>query len=652
MKSIPLTIFLLLVTTGIVSAKSYQVLSPDGQLAVDISVNEDVRYEVTFKGRQILLSSPISMTFENDVVAGKNMKIKQAKVTQVDETITSVLPTKNRYIKDQYSQIEIQTSDNYSLVFRVYNDGVAYRFTTKFRKPTIVKSEEVVYNFAADFPMYFGQEESMFTHQERQYLNKKMSEFKEGDFCSPPMIVTVEDQIRVLITEADLENYGGMYVSVAANNALKGIFAHYALETTQKNDRSVPVTKYADYIAKVEGTRTYPWRLMVVADNDAEIMESEMVYKLADPCRLQDVSWIKPGKVAWDWWNACNIYGVDFQSGVNTQTYKYYIDFASKYGLEYIILDEGWYDIKKDLLSVVPEMDIAELSKYGQSKNVGIVLWTTWKALLDKEDEAFKRFSEWGIKGIKVDFMQRDDPYMVEYYYRIAEKAAAHHLLVDFHGNYKPTGLHRTFPNVISFEGVKGLENMKWSELPDPEHNTTLPFLRMVAGPMDYTPGGMLNSNKASFKVDWYRPRTLGTRCHQLGLYVVFESPLMMLVDNPSNYYREPVSMEFLSQVPTVWDETKVLKAQIGDFVVVARRSGAKWFIGAITDWTGREFNISLDFLPEGTYTLTSWEDGVNVKSQPADHAKRVKKVNNKETLTLKLAEGGGYVGVFEADTK
>lgn len=670
MKNISLIMCLLMCLTGVLSAKDYKVSSPDGQLVVNILVNEAVSYDVIYKGKQVLLSSPISMNFENGITAGKKMQVVQDQITSVDETITSVLPTKNRNIKDTYSQIELVSSENYSLIFRVYDDGLAYRFTTKFEHPTIVSSEEVIYHFADDFPMFFGKEESMFTHQERQYLTKKISEYNDGDFCSPPMIVTVDDNVRVLITEADLENYGGMYVSVAekygmqhknkkqdalktrTDYTLKGIFANHALETTQKNDRSVPVTKYADYIAEVEGTRTYPWRVMIVTDDDAKLMESEIVYKLALPCRLKDVSWIKPGKVAWDWWNACNIYGVDFQSGVNTQTYKYYIDFASKYGLEYIILDEGWYDIKKDLLSVVPEMDIAELSRYGQEKNVGIILWTTWKALQDVENEAFKQFSEWNIKGIKVDFMQRDDQEMVEFYYRIAKKAAANHLLVDFHGNYKPTGLHRTFPNVISFEGVKGLENMKWSELPDPEHNTTLPFLRMVAGPMDYTPGGMLNSNEKSFKIDYYRPRTLGTRCHQLGLYVVFESPLMMLADNPSNYYREPLSMEFLSQVPTVWDETKVLKAQIGDYVVVARRSGNKWFIGAITDWTNREFAIPLDFLPKGSFILTSWEDGVNVKKQPTDHAKRTEKVDNESVLMLKLAEGGGYVGIIEIEKK
>lgn len=631
------------------SPRMQTISSPDGQVALRVEVDKQTIYSVSYKGQPVLLESPLSMTFDNGVTAGHQMRVNSSKTQMVNEEITSVLPTKNRVIRNEYHQLTLHSS-RYDIVFRVYNDGVAYRFVTRFNKPVKVMNEEVIYRFGGDFPMFFGKEESMFTHQERLYLTQKMSAYQPGQFCSMPLMVTTDAHVRVVITESDLEDYGGMYMSVdSLPCTLSGIFAREALETRQTSDRAVQVTRAADYIAEVQGTRTFPWRVMVISDDDTQILASEMVYKLADPSRLDDPSWIKPGKVAWDWWNANNIYGVDFEAGVNTATYKYYIDFASKYGLQYIILDEGWYDIKKNLLSVVPDMNIEELVKYGAERQVGIILWTTWKALEDMEDEALDQFEKWGIKGIKVDFMQRDDRYMVNYYYRIAKKAAEHHLLVDYHGNYKPTGLQRTFPNVISFEGVRGLENMKWENVPDPEHNTTLPFLRMLAGPMDYTPGGMLNYTKESFHFDYDRPGTLGTRCQQLGLYVVFESPLMMLADNPTNYYREPLSMEFLKEVPTVWDETKVLKAQVSDYVVVARRSENRWFVGAITDWTAREFTITADFLDEGkTYRMTSWEDGVNVRRQPTDHAQHTREIRKGDSITLKLASGGGYVAIIE----
>ena len=424
-------------------------------------------------------------------------------------------------------------------------------------------------------------------------------------------------------------------------------FAACALETKQTSDRDVRVVRSADYLAETQGNRSYPWRVLIIAHEDRQLLESEMVYKLAKPCELPDTDWIRPGKVAWDWWNALNIYGVDFKSGVNTATYKYYIDFASKNGLEYIILDEGWYDLK-DIMKVVPEIDMDELLAYGRQKNVGIILWTTWKALEDKMTEAMDRFEKWGIKGIKVDFMQRDDQWMVNFYYRTARLAGRHKLLVDYHGAYKPTGWIRTLPNVVSSEGVKGLENLKWSRLPDPEHNLTLPFTRMVAGPMDYTPGAMINKDSASFNIDFGAPMSLGTRCQQLALYVVFESPLQMLADNPSNYEREPGCMEFLRQVPSVWDETRVLQAAMGDYVALARRNGTTWYLAAMTDWTGRDLDISLGFLGQGNFQMDVWQDGVNVDKYAADFQRQQQSVTAASRVKIRLAGGGGWVAIIK----
>jgi alpha-glucosidase len=370
-----------------------------------------------------------------------------------------------------------------------------------------------------------------------------------------------------------------------------------------------------------------------------------MIYKLAKPCQLDDTSWIKPGKVAWDWWNWNNIYGVDFRAGINTETYKYYIDFASKYGIEYVILDEGWYKLG-NLLDVVPEINVEELVTHGKEKNVGIILWVIWKTLDDQLEEALDQFVKWGVKGIKVDFMQRDDQWMVNYYYKIAREAAKRHLLVDFHGAYKPTGLIRTYPNVLTSEGVRGLENSKWSkDDPSPGHNVTIPFIRMLAGPMDYTPGAMLNATKEPFRPVFNRPMSQGTRCHQLAMYVVYESPLQMLCDSPSNYLKEAECMDFFSRVPTVWDDTKVLDAKVGEYVLITRRSGNEWYVGAMTNWTARELEVDFSFLDAGNYTIEIYQDGINADRNAMDYKKVVRTVTKNEKLNIHLAPGGGWVG-------
>ena len=634
-----------------VMSKEYPLKSPDGTIEVRVDVTAVTTYSVFYKGTPIITASPLSMKFSNGIVAGVNMKVSKSAVNNVNTMLTPVIKVKNAAIANHYQEL-VLTAGNYKISFRAYNDGVAYRFETMFKdKEVQVISDEVCYRFGGNFSTYFPREESMFTHQERKYLTPKLSE-TTGQFCSPPMMVNVEEKIRVLMSEADLEDYAGLYFQGAEGHSMKGIFPHYPLETKpmlqngQESDRSVPVTKAADFLAKTKGTRTYPWRYMVIIDDDRKLIESEMVFKLASPSRIADPSWIKPGKVAWDWFNYLNITGVDFRAGVNTDTYKYFIDFASKWELEYVILDEGWYDLN-DITKVVPEVDMEALLTYAKQKNVGLILWTTWLALEKKLDEAFVLFDKWGIKGLKIDFMQRDDQWMVDYYYRIAKKAAEHQLLVDYHGAYKPTGLTFTYPNMLTSEGVMGAENNKWSEDITPDHNVTIPFLRMVAGPMDYTPGGMDNASLQDYKIRFNRPMTLGTRCHQLGMYVVFESPLQMLCDNPTSLDREKECMDFLSAVPVVWDETKVLSAKVGEHVVIARRNGDTWYLGGMTNWTEREITVSLDFLGEGNYQMTSWEDGINADRNATDFAVRKKLVNKNNTLTVKMASGGGFTAIL-----
>ncbi|NQV32035.1 MAG: glycoside hydrolase family 97 catalytic domain-containing protein, partial [Phycisphaeraceae bacterium] len=367
------------------------------------------------------------------------------------------------------------------------------------------------------------------------------------------------------------------------------------------------------------------------------------VYKLSTPCKLKDTAWIKPGKVAWDWWNACNVFGVDFKSGVNTETYKYYIDFASKYGLEYIILDEGWYKLG-DLLDVVPEMDMEELFAYARKKKVGIILWVVWKTLEDQLVPALDQFEKWGAKGIKIDFMQRDDQWMVQFYERVAIETAKRHMMVDYHGSYSPKGLRRAYPNVISREGVKGLENCKWSADITPEHCVTLPFTRMVAGPMDFTPGAMINAQEKNYQAVFDRPMSMGTRCQQLAMYVIYESPLQMLSDTPTHYYREPDCMAFLSKVPSVWDETVALDARVADYALMARRSGKTWYVGAMTDGTARELTVDLSFLDKGRYKADIYQDGPNAGRYGQDFKRVKQRVTASDKLTIQLAPGGGWV--------
>jgi alpha-glucosidase len=433
-----------------------------------------------------------------------------------------------------------------------------------------------------------------------------------------------------------------MWLRGSGSGRLSATFPPYPLKQELNRDRDYKVTQSADYIAKTSGTRTFPWRLLGIVERDGDLLTNQLVYLLAKPSQVADTTWIKPGKVAWDWWNANNIYGVDFKAGINTETYKYYIDFAAKYGIEYIILDEGWYKLG-NLLEVVPEMNVEELVAYGRERNVGIILWAVWKTLDDQFEPALNQFQRWGVKGIKVDFMQRDDQLVINFYYRLCREAANRKLLVDFHGGIRPAIMTRTWPNLISTEGVQGMEHLKWSDVSDPEHNVTIPFTRMFMGPMDYTPGAMLNASKGSFAHIFQRPMSLGTRCHQLAMYVVYESPLQMLADSPSNYLREAETMQFLGPVPTVWDETRVLDGRIGEYVLVARRKDREWYVGAMTNWTARELEIDFSFLPEGSFRMVAYQDGVNANRYGSDY-KQVKSAVSKATrLKVKLAEGGGW---------
>ncbi len=584
-------------------AENYTVNSPDSRITVNVETGTNTTYSVTFHGKVILNPSPISMTFDNGTVIGRNMEVKKVERFTQNQVLKPVVRQKSEQIIDHYNEMVLD-ADRYKLYFRVYNDGLAYRFHTDFPDSLKVLNEEVTYCFPEDYNTLFPEERSMLSAQQPLFKPMKLSEIGTDRFCSTPILIKVDENARIFISESDLESYPGMFLRKQGKNELAGKFAAVSLEDYKTDDRQIFPTKRADYIARVNGTRNYPWRAMIVAENDANLITNQLIYKLA-PEAEGDYSWVRPGKIAWDWYNALILTGVDFKCGINNDTYKYYIDFASKYGIEYVVIDDGWSEAW-DVTKTIPEINMEELVAYGKKKNVDLILWVSWAPFREKIDEAFDKFSQWGIKGIKMDFMNRDDQEMVDFYYEVARKAATYKMLVDFHGAYKPTGWLRTFPNVLTSEGVAGLENHKWGSFVTPKHNVTLPFTRMVAGPMDYTPGAMINFHEKDHKIWFNLPASVGTRCHQLGMYVVYESPLQMLADSPSNYYREPVCMEFLSQVPVVWDETRVLKASVGEYVIVARRHGDAWYIGGMAGEKGQKFEIDLDFI-KGNKTLTYW---------------------------------------------
>lgn len=627
--------------------KVYDVSSPNemNRIKVEVTTN-GIYYSVFHNNQEIISASSISMKIDDGEILGKNPKVKEVERENINNRIYPIVSQKRRVILDYFNELVLKFVGNYSLEFRAYDDGVAYRFITDLDKKVLkVNNEDVTFNFLKDCLVYFPEEESFITHSERLYKRLNLSDIKDKNMASLPVLVEIEEGPKVIISEANLEDYPGLYLkgTDGQNFSFIGIFPAYPIKEEQKDDRTMIVSERADYIALTDGKRCFPWRIIGIAEEDGDLIESELVCKLAKPLQLEDVSWIKPGKVAWDWWNANNVYGVDFKSGVNTETYKYYIDFAAANNIEYIIMDEGWSDTE-NLLKVNPNIDMKEILSYADEKNVGVILWCVWLTLDKQLEQALDRFEEWRIKGIKVDFMQRDDQKMVNFYHKIVKEAAKRHMLVDFHGAYKPTGLRRAYPNLVTREGVLGLEWNKWSADCNPEHDLTIPFIRMFAGPMDYTPGAMNNAQEVNFRDIFERPMSQGTRVHQLAMYVVYESPLQMLADSPSNYMKEPEIVSFLSKVPTTWDETIVLEAKVSDYVIIARKSGDDWYIGAMTDWTSRKFQIDLSFLDGGKYNAEIYQDGINADRYASDYKRVIKVISKNDKIDIDLAPGGGWV--------
>ena len=662
-----ISLFIAVMTVFAAQAKNYEVASPSGDLRAVVSVTNSGTTLSVFAGEtEVLAPSPISITIKENnesrtkVLWGMNSKQPKVRRSFVDEMIPA--PVYKRFqVKDRYNQM-VLTSGKQGLVVRAYDDGIAYRLTYKSNIPYTVYNEQADFTFPADYPMYAsyvkrgddGDFESQYINSfENTYEHESITKFKSSRLLFLPVLVELPHGMKVCITEADLDNYPGMYLVGGGDTpVLASHFAPVPKTTVQGGHNMLQkfVTSREEYIAR-DANAQLPWRVIAVAGNDAELAASDIVFRLGKPLRIADTSWIKPGKVAWDWWNAWNLYGVDFRAGINNETYKYYIDFAAENGIEYVILDEGWAVNKKaDLMQVVPEIDLPELVTYADGKNVGLILWTGYWAFHRDMENVVKHYADMGIKGFKVDFMDRDDQEMVRFINEASELCACYNMLVDFHGMYKPTGAQRTWPNVINYEGVNGLEQLKWSPkgYDQVTYDVQIPFIRQFAGPMDYTQGAMRNAIKKNYNPVNSEPMSQGTRCRQLATYVIFDSPLNMLCDNPSNYRREPECTAFIARIPTVWDETLGLDGKVGEYITMARRSGDEWYVGGLTNWDKRDIIVDLSFLEEGFYEIELFKDGINADRAACDYKRVVMPVPEDRQLKVTLFPGGGFAGRIE----
>jgi len=630
----------------------FDIQSPDGKIKCSIEAGAKISWSVSHENNVVIAPSIISMTLGTGEILGQQVKVISSEKTAVNEVINTPIYKKKSVI-NQYNQLTLECKSQYGIIFRAYNEGIAYRFYTRKKGEIIIQSEEARFNFSQDDTCYVpyvrdlrGREQFIQSF-EALYTEKPFSGLYPDSLGFLPVLVKMPAQKKAVILEADLEDYPGMYLTVASGPGFgfRGIQAGYPLTEFQAgyHKLNTMVGQRAPYIAKVNGSRDFPWRVVVISNRDADLLNNDIVQKLAAPSRIKDFSWIKPGKVAWDWWNDWNISHVDFKAGVNTVTYKYYIDFAAANKLEYIIMDEKWSN-PLDLMEVSPDINLQEIIDYGKQKNVGVILWASWYAVDQKMTEAFSKYAAMGIKGFKIDFMDRDDQKMVASLYHIAQKAAEFKLLIDYHGMYKPTGLQRTYPNVLNFEGVKGMENVKWTPNDDvPHYDVSIPFIRMVAGPMDYTPGAMRNATKSSFHPDGSMPMSQGTRSHQLAMYTVFEAPLQMLSDNPTVYLKEQESTDFISKVPSVFDETVAIDGAVGDFVAIARKKNDVWYAGILNNWNARDITLDFSFLGTRNYQAEIFKDGMNAERDATDYKRELILISPSTKINIHLAPGGGW---------
>jgi Glycoside hydrolase 97. len=662
-KTVSFIAFLLVLTAGKTTAlpapESYSLKSPDGNLEIVVTLkgpdtSPQLHWSLFCQGEAVLSPSPLGLLLENGERLGYSAEIETSSLQRISTQIPSPY-YKKAQIQDNYTQLTLHCKGGWGLSFRAYDEGVAYRFFSSREGELIVYDEIADFRFPQDFPTVLAYnrpraDDRFASAYQSIYTHSPLSGVDSSQLVLLPALVTLPQGRRLVITEADLEHYPGMFLQKSAQG-LNAVFPPYPKDVdhhpTRKQQR---VVSYENFLARTEGTRQFPWRVFALSQTDGDLLNSDLVYKLAAapqpelyPAPEDPEGWIRPGKVAWDWWNDWRIYGVDFVAGINTPTYKYYIDFASAYGLEYVILDEGWSPpARGDVMQVIPEIDLPGLVAYAKERNVELILWVVWNVLDEKMEQAFAHYAQMGIRGFKIDFIDRADQKAIEFVSRSLLTAAKHKLILDFHGVSKPTGQQRTYPNALNFEGVYGLEELKWSNPDMPLYDVTYPFIRGLAGPADYTQGAMKNAARDAFSINYREPGSQGTRCHQLGSYMIFDAPLAMLCDNPSNYMREPEYTQFLAGIPTSFDETVVVTAELGEYIVMARRKGTEWYIGGLTNWTPRELELDLSFLPQGAYTMDLFTDGVNAHRVGIDYKRETRPLDGRK-LKVKMASGGGF---------
>ena len=629
----------------VVSAKTFHLTSPDGRNSVAVNCDgQTLTYSLTRDGEYQFTTVPLTMK-AGATTWGADGKVRKVSYGKVNQTIDFVVPRKYRQMTENYNWMKL-TFKGYDVEFRAYDDGVAYRFVGNTNKEIEI-DESAGYRFEKDYNTYSLMTKELQNWYEEDYTIAPLSALpKEMMSLTPLMVIT--DNSYLMFAEADLYNYSGSYLR-PVEGGLDMVWADYpAKEEFFDGTNKLYATERYDYIVKCNASRSFPWRVVGTFAKGDEIamLSSDLIYLLSEKT-TEDYSWIKPGKVLWDWWNNNNIYGVDFKAGINTETYMYMIDYAAKHGFEYILIDEGWSG-RDDLLALNPETDIPAVCRYAQEKGVGVCLWAKWINVDRQLDEAFDLMASWGVKGVKIDFMDRNDAVMVNFYERVAKKATECKMLVDFHGSYPNEGMRAKYPNLMTREGVVGLEYNKWSERATPKHQLIIPYLRQWVGPMDFTPGAMLNAQKDCFRISHIEPMSQGTRCHHMAMYIVYESPLQMLSDSPTKYDENPQWLPFLERVPSVWDETLPLWGEIGKNIAVARRRGDRFFVGAMSAGGPAESQVSLDFLPEGKWTITYYVDGPNAEKNGKDYQMKVKEVSKNDVLPISFASNGGFVAVFE----
>lgn len=628
--------------------KVHQLASPSGNIRISVELTDQIQYDVT-QGNQTLMDNCVIGLETANHQLGIHPKLNKVVRQNVNEELTPIVPLKFSTITNRYNQLLLKFKGGYSVEFRAFDDGFAYRFLTDLKGEQEIMNEILRLNFVDDCLLHLQQPDGFKTSYEEEYRHQTSSEWKNSNrMALLPLLASTPKGDKILMSETNLTDYPAMFLKNDGQGGITAVFPRLPLEFGEDGDRSLKILKEANCIARTAGKRSYPWRYFVITDDDRKLIENTLSYRLAEKNVIENTSWIKPGLASWEWWNGATPYGpdVDFKAGCNLDTYKYFIDFASHYGVEYIVMDEGWAMNTRNPYKPNPSVDIHELIRYGKEKNVGIVLWLTWLTV-ENHFDLFETFEKWGVKGVKIDFMDRSDQWMVNFYERVAHEAAKHHLFVDFHGAFKPAGLEYKYPNVLSYEGVRGMEQMGGCR---PDNSVYFPFIRNAVGAMDYTPGAMPSMQPEVYHSERPNSASIGTRAYQMALFVLFETGLQMMADNPTLYYRNDECTRFITQVPQTWDETIALEAKAGEYAIVAKRKGEQWYIGGMTNNRERErvFNISLDFLQEGkNYLMTSFEDGINADHQAMDYRKQEQSLKKGNHITVRLARNGGFAAVI-----